>query len=1512
MKVAGKKPLVVFLFLLFTGASLFFVELVVPDDPPNGNGNPNGLGWELLKDGTVFHMWNQYDDYYFNRSNGVQFSNHYEEYWTHSVLMIGYLTGGNLTDPNDWNLIYRVDELSGFNEDLVNTSEYINVTLWRNLNYGGYDFRLAIRYHLGVNDTNLTVVPYVKNLGIEIPFTIGFGWEMRDIKVENTSEYDFIRLYNGTGWEEYFLNQTLNKTYTNMDYNTTFTILDNDSSIPGRRGLSLQWKHTLDYLLWVKNRTMQYNAPVTLFIKVGTLGVDQEKYTRMYWHDDIWVNPDSTYEGPADDWTDDDNCIDGNTGTYAYTTNAGADLEVLLNPPCITCNKIRIYCCNTLGPGEVDATNIDIDVYYGDPVPTWHNVANDVTITANTYTEYSLGGYKSVTKARFHDDSISLNEFRVKVFQFNSPLIINFAGNLSDSGGPYWRPPYELVQLTGTYSDGYYTNDSRQHESWIYIHITGTAGRYFLNWLNGTTWTNGSGAGYLFSNTAGNYWEYNTSGAGGEARIETCCGYNYSFDIEDDLGNINRWEKTGIGGGQTRRWVQLNCSTVNISYGPYYLYDYTSETGLYSIGDIQSKDRLHHDQGPDGSVLDTGYLVSTLPTDIVHERWCSNFVGYWFEDSTCIQPFTLSNLYYHIWWSADDDTAPFGWYKSRQQIDITTTNETTLDKAESRSEIGYSGKAPNIKWFLNTGLLDTANTAFTDNDIYELVVKLYDVPVQRPGVISNRSFMSFVFFNVPDNATLNASYSDSDGDLLSDWTELYVNYTNPFIADTDNDGVDDCNECKSGSDPNDWRDTKANTAPTITGEIPSNQSVGISTTPTLNVTVDDANDNTLDAYWYSNSSGPWVLFGSNLSIDTSSGGVIISQINTNFTSYYHTYYWSVNSTDGCLWTNETYHFRTEDKVTITFISQTPANIRTNTTGYVEIVFNVTTGGTPINTSSLLFAHVINHTINGYCLNWSWRLPVSIHQPDKKRACNRNEDLWFEKFNSTGTGEIGAIGEWGCHDYTTALKLTIEASGSNWTRVNFNSTVHHMTSNIWYVDRTDMQDENKTTKILDVYGKYAVRTFYNMTDTCYYDAPLYNNSLHFVYFYYGYDGLPNKVMNVYFANSSYTTGDYQTSPNCEMIGSVNMNTAPIYTIRNSTYYQLQFSTNATGWVDGIKLTSNYSLIFASETSTSKKYYVYYADSNISHADHYHDFYNASVTQTTSDDGDTWTGFNGAVDVHIKYVNLDDTDNIQYKFYANDTSENEAWSSVYGDLIDVTNYPPSCANIIKPNGTVDYNVSDVINITYRWAGDPNQETCWINITCHDSAHSLIAYIQNRSITDAESRATEEFYYDWDTTGVAAGINHSLNFTATDPYGLNCTSTSAAFNLTHMFVFDINRTSFAFGVVQNDAMVYSNATEPDTFRIYNNGTCSIDIDVNGTNATASGITDWNLSSSNGDNQYKLEIYNSSTGWIQINKTADTWYSNMPQLTNMAANIRITTPTIFYSGKQMTCIVYMTASIH
>ena len=381
-------------------------------------------------------------------------------------------------------------------------------------------------------------------------------------------------------------------------------------------------------------------------------------------------------------------------------------------------------------------------------------------------------------------------------------IIINFAGNPGDLGGPYWTPPGETLPLLGDFSQGYYTNDSRQKEDWIVINITVRHPhcQVWLHWYDATVniWTNNS---YQFKQMGGDYWEFNSSGI----ITDVAAGYNYSFDIlafynfNPNLSKLVRWEKTIIGGGYARRYIQLNCTPTNPSYLPYYCYEVES----YQSADSNKEDRLHHDQGPDGGLYDTGYLLKDIPSDDEHERHCGVFIGYWFDESICAESFTLQNVYHHFWWNtSQNNEVDVTWFKTNSALTDSGEDRYLTNESNAKSQIIYDSS----KYYLEANLLTISSpVTITDNNIYELVPLL--ISGYEPSCISNRSFVSFVLLNVPDDMTLNATYGDSDEDGLSDWTELYVTYTSPFLYDTDNDGVSDYCEIQKGSDPNNYMDS---------------------------------------------------------------------------------------------------------------------------------------------------------------------------------------------------------------------------------------------------------------------------------------------------------------------------------------------------------------------------------------------------------------------------------------------------------------------------------------------------------------------------------------------------------------------------------------------------------------------------------------------------------------------------------------------------------------------------------
>jgi hypothetical protein len=269
----------------------------------------------------------------------MQLTNHYDEYWSHNVLMLGYYNN------DQWNLLYRTDELSGFNKEIESDNEtYVNATLWKDLSYAGYDFRLAIRYHLGIDDNELTVIPYIKNLGMAIPYTLGFGWEMKDIQIDMTTDGDYINV-DGT---MYYLNQTLDNVYTDL-LEPEFYLMENITNT-NTKSLYLKWNQSLTYKLCVKSREDQYNAPVTLFIKIGTLNAGQEKYTKLFWYDaDQVIYYFDSYDNNEVWATNPVYMVDGCISNFASTTVNG-DVELCNGNNCsgadlgtISTVELRVY-----------------------------------------------------------------------------------------------------------------------------------------------------------------------------------------------------------------------------------------------------------------------------------------------------------------------------------------------------------------------------------------------------------------------------------------------------------------------------------------------------------------------------------------------------------------------------------------------------------------------------------------------------------------------------------------------------------------------------------------------------------------------------------------------------------------------------------------------------------------------------------------------------------------------------------------------------------------------------------------------------------------------------------------------------------------------------------------------------------------------------------------------------------------------------------------------------------------
>ena len=126
------------------------------------------------------------------------------------------------------------------------------------------------------------------------------------------------------------------------------------------------------------------------------------------------------------------------------------------------------------------------------------------------------------------------------------------------------------------------------------------------------------------------------------------------------------------------------------------------------------------------------------------------------------------------------------------------------------------------------------------------------------------------------------------------------------------------------SDGNGSANNKTNNIPIISNEGPSNESTGINPTPQMNITVNDADGDSMTIRWYSNSSGSWQQFGINSSV----GNGTYHQVNSIFSDGDTTFWWYVTVGD-------IYHTNASDMFHFTTSSGPPVVLTNGSTGAEE-------------------------------------------------------------------------------------------------------------------------------------------------------------------------------------------------------------------------------------------------------------------------------------------------------------------------------------------------------------------------------------------------------------------------------------------------------------------------------------------------------------------------------------------------------------------------------------------------
>ena len=351
---------------------------------------------------------------------------------------------------------------------------------------------------------------------------------------------------------------------------------------------------------------------------------------------------------------------------------------------------------------------------------------------------------------------------------------------------------------------------------------------------------------------------------------------------------------TDVEGLETKQWYTFTTKGTSV-----FVLDYTLTFGGYV--DITGPEPVISNVYPsNGSINVVAYpqlhITVTDPNALnMDVSWSTNATGSWTETNTTVV--SGSTIYQRATFANTSETK-YWWTVNVNNSNGEWTNETYHFTLDNYTWGEWSG------WWVvyYTDCDEPLNLASQANSTTMIYL------TWTPGNNSDRTHIQYDPVSYP-TAISEGNLSYNDTGVNHEQSGLQPSTTYYFTAWSYNG----TNVTMSYNSSTTSSTTDAdNNPPTQSGEAPVNGSTDIELTPSLYVICSDFEGSTMNATWWSNSSGSWVQFASNYSIANNTN---ITQTNSNFSAYSTIYYWSVNLTDSSNYTNNTYHFTTRGTYT---------------------------------------------------------------------------------------------------------------------------------------------------------------------------------------------------------------------------------------------------------------------------------------------------------------------------------------------------------------------------------------------------------------------------------------------------------------------------------------------------------------------------------------------------------------------------------------------------------------------
>jgi len=280
-------------------------------------------------------------------------------------------------------------------------------------------------------------------------------------------------------------------------------------------------------------------------------------------------------------------------------------------------------------------------------------------------------------------------------------------------------------------------------------------------------------------------------------------------------------------------------------------------------------------------------------------------------------------------------------------------------------------------------------------------------------------------------------------------------------------------------------------------------------------------------------------------------------------------------------------------------------------------------------------------------------------------------------------------------------------------------------------------------------------------------------------------------SIYYCNSTYTTGQFTTSPNCAVFGTIAASASFNHTHTPYSLNQVILFAVNNGSINNITVTSNSTFVILNAPSTTwQLWYI----ANTSRTD---------AAQTTTNRGNTWTNVVGTFDSHLHQFTGNET--LYYFMCANSTATSTVCSATTSDNLDLTILPPVPPNVITPTEAY-YEIGTNININYTNASTLTAGTVlsYFKLELVNNSGSTIATIAANNSLNTN--------YTWNTTGSTSGI-YFVKVTIYDNYSQSAYSLSPEISLYNTSypagaIYETNYTTF--GITLTNLSIHTSVSK------------------------------------------------------------------------------------------------------